>query len=120
MKKNMNTVDRGIRIALALAACFAAGQYFTGAIVAFVLIAGQLLEERSMIGVQQAVRHLLNLTRVFAHRLVPGGMEERVDAASLLPGDTVRVRVRRGEREQILTVELATLQEGGTLPPGHP
>jgi S1-C subfamily serine protease len=43
--------------------------------------------------------------------------------ASLLDkkvGDTVRVRVRRGEREQTLTVELATLPEGGTLPPGHP
>lgn len=78
-------------IALALAACFAAGEYFTGAIVAMVLIAGELLEERSMIGVQQAVKDLLSLTRVFAQRLTDAG-EERVDAATLRPGDTVRVR----------------------------
>ncbi len=78
-------------IALALAACFAAGEYFTGSIVAMVLIVGELLEERSMIGVQQAVRDLLSLTRVFAQRLADGG-EERVDAATLRPGDTVRVR----------------------------
>lgn len=78
-------------IALALAACFAAGEYFTGSIVAMVLIAGELLEERSMIGVQQAVRDLLSLTRVFAQRLTESG-EERVDAATLKPGDSVRVR----------------------------
>lgn len=78
-------------IALALAACFAAGEYFTGSIVAMVLIAGELLEERSMIGVQQAVKDLLNLTRVFAQRLTDSG-EERVDAATLKPGDSVRIR----------------------------
>ncbi|HPA20065.1 MAG TPA: cation-translocating P-type ATPase [Verrucomicrobiae bacterium] len=78
-------------IALALAACFAAGEYFTGSIVAIVLISGELLEERSMIGVQQAVRDLLSLTRVFAQRLTDSG-EERVDSATLRPGDTVRVR----------------------------
>jgi len=77
-------------IALALAACFAAGQYFTGSIVALVLIIGELLEERSMLGVQQAIRDLVGLTRVFARRLVDGG-EERVDATDLKAGDVVRV-----------------------------
>ena len=36
-----------------------------------------------------------------------------------LPGDTVEIRLRRGEREQSLAVPL-TLPEGGSLPPGHP
>ena len=43
--------------------------------------------------------------------------------ASLLDkkvGDTVRVRVRRGEREQALTVDLTTLPAGGSPPSGHP
>ena len=34
-------------------------------------------------------------------------------------GDTVEIRLRRGEREQSLAVPL-TLPEGGSLPPGHP
>ena len=34
-------------------------------------------------------------------------------------GDTVEIHLRRGEREQSLTVPL-TLPEGGSLPPGHP
>lgn len=52
--------------------------------------AGELLEERSMLGVQHAVRDMLGLTRVFARRLTDSG-EQRVDAASLAAGDLVRV-----------------------------
>ena len=35
-------------------------------------------------------------------------------------GDTVEIRLRRGEREQSLTVPLTPLPEGSSLPPGHP
>lgn len=35
-------------------------------------------------------------------------------------GDTVEIRLRRGEREQSLTMPLTPLPEGSSLPPGHP
>ena len=67
-------------VALAVLACFASGQYVTGAIVAAILITGQVLEERAV------------LTRVKARRLRADGAEaDSVDAADLRPGDRVRV-----------------------------
>jgi len=79
-------------VALALLACFAAGEYVTGGIVAFVLVVGQLLEERSILGVQQAIRNLVGLARTTARKLdQPGGAETPVDAETLAKGDVVRV-----------------------------
>ncbi|MEM1060649.1 MAG: hypothetical protein AAGK14_15665, partial [Verrucomicrobiota bacterium] len=79
-------------VALALLACFAAGEYVTGGIVALVLVVGQLLEERSILGVQQAINGLLGLSRTTARRINPqSGETQSVDAESLSPGDRVRV-----------------------------
>ena len=50
-------------VALAVLACFASGQYVTGAIVAAILITGQVLEERAVLGVEEAVNTLARLTR---------------------------------------------------------
>ena len=78
-------------IVLAVAACLASGRYVTGGIVATILIVGQILEERSVIGVREAVASLLKLSRVRARRLL-NGEERDVDAESLTEGDLVRVR----------------------------
>jgi Cd2+/Zn2+-exporting ATPase len=76
-------------VALAILACFATGQYATGTIVAAILIVGQMLEEHTTLGVEEAVNSLLRLSRVKARRLTASG-EELVDAAALRTGDRLR------------------------------
>ena len=89
-------------VALAILACFAIGQYATGTIVAAILIVGQILEEHTTLGVEEAVRSLTRLSRVKARRLsrhsiddekvgAAGAAEEVVDAVELRVGDRVRV-----------------------------
>ncbi|MBL9213473.1 MAG: cation-translocating P-type ATPase [Opitutaceae bacterium] len=86
-------------VALAILACFAIGQYATGTIVAAILIVGQILEEHTTLGVEEAVRSLTRLSRVKARRLSrltsgdkpAGAPEELVDAVELRVGDGVRV-----------------------------
>jgi Cd2+/Zn2+-exporting ATPase len=85
-------------VALAILACFAIGQYATGTIVAAILIVGQILEEHTTLGVEEAVRALTRLSRVKARRIGgpsaagpdPQG-ETLVDATELRAGDRVRV-----------------------------
>jgi Zn2+/Cd2+-exporting ATPase len=57
-------------VVLALAACLATGKYLTGAIVAIVLLFGQMLEERTTVGVEMALAKLRQLSRVRAKRLI--------------------------------------------------
>ncbi|WP_326525928.1 heavy metal translocating P-type ATPase [Sphingomonas sp.] len=79
-------------VALAILACFAIGQYATGTIVAAILIVGQILEEHTTLGVEEAVNSLTRLARVKARRLAASGAtEELVDGADLRLGDRVRV-----------------------------
>lgn len=88
-------------VALAILACFATGQYATGTLVATILIVGQILEEHTTLGVEEAVHSLLRLSRVKARRLtsldtrgqpVASGMNETlVEASALRTGDRVRV-----------------------------
>jgi Cd2+/Zn2+-exporting ATPase len=85
-------------VALAILACFAIGQYATGTIVAAILIVGQILEEHTTLGVEEAVRALTRLSRVKARRLghpaaahSDPNAESLVDATELRAGDRVRV-----------------------------
>ena len=57
-------------VVLALAACLATEKYLTGAIVAIVLLFGQMLEERTTVGVEMALAKLRQLSRVRARRLI--------------------------------------------------
>jgi Zn2+/Cd2+-exporting ATPase len=79
-------------IAIAVLACFASGRYMTAGMVASVLLVGHILEDRSMLGTNEAIANLLDLSRLRARR-VREGDEEWVDTDSLLPGDKVRLRV---------------------------
>ncbi len=89
-------------VALAILACFATAQYATGTIVAVILIVGQILEEHTTLGVEEAVQSLMRLSRVKARRLasssaLPGSSssgaqtETLVEASALQAGDRVRI-----------------------------
>ena len=78
-------------ITLAVIACFVTQQYVVGGLVAIILLLGHILEDRSMLGTNEAINSLLHLSRVSARR-VRGGTEEEVDAESLGEGDVVRLR----------------------------
>ena len=78
-------------VVLALAACLATGKYLTGGIVAIVLLFGQMMEERTTIGVELALRKLRHLSRIRAHRK-RDGVEEEVEASDLSPGDEIILR----------------------------
>ncbi|KAF0094704.1 MAG: Cd2+/Zn2+-exporting ATPase [Puniceicoccaceae bacterium 5H] len=79
-------------VVLALAATLATGKYVTGGIVAIILVLGQMLEERTVLGVESALARLRKLSEVRARRLRADGTEEEVDAADLKIGDRVRIR----------------------------
>lgn len=78
-------------VLLALAACVATGRYLTGAVVAMVLVFGQILEERTTLGVEMALARLRQFSRVRARRLGGDGVEEAVDSTKLKVGDEVAV-----------------------------
>ncbi len=80
-------------VVLAMGACLATGQYLTGGIVAVVLVLGQMLEERTVIGVEYALARLRELGAVKAVRLDSAtGAETVVGAQDLVPGDRIRLR----------------------------
>lgn len=77
-------------VVLALAACLATGRYMTGGIVAIVLLFGQILEERTTLGMEMAVSKLRKLSRIRA-RLLCGEDEHEIEAADLAVGDHIRI-----------------------------
>ena len=74
-------------IAMALAGAWATGELMTAAILPIVMIIGHVLEERSLIGSQEAIRSLNRLTKVEARRLGRNGELEEVAAEALRSGD---------------------------------
>lgn len=78
-------------VVLALAACLATGKYLTGGIVAIVLLFGQMLEERTTVGVEMALAKLKQLSRIRARRKKGEG-EEELESSELALGDVIVVR----------------------------
>jgi heavy metal translocating P-type ATPase len=83
-------------IALALVAAWATGDLMTAALLPIVMTIGHVLEERSMLGSNEAVRALTQLTQNDARRLLPDGEAELVPTAALRVGDVIEIRA--GER----------------------
>ena len=79
-------------IALALVAAWAAGDLMTAALLPLVMTLGHILEERSLLGSQEAIRALSRLTQVKTRRLLPDGKVEEVTTQSLRAGDLIDLR----------------------------
>lgn len=83
-------------IALAMLGAWATGDLMTAALLPGIMIFGHILEERSVIGSQEAIDALSRLTRSRARRILPDGEIEEIDNQQLRTGD--RVEVRAGDR----------------------
>jgi len=83
-------------VALALIAAWATGDLMTAALLPIIMTVGHVLEERSMLGSQEAVRALSRLTEVDSRRLLPDGSTEVVPSAALRVGD--RIELLAGDR----------------------
>lgn len=83
-------------IALAMLGAWATGDLMTAALLPGIMIFGHILEERSVIGSQEAIDALSRLTRSRARRILPDGEIEEIDNHQLRTGD--QVEVRAGDR----------------------
>lgn len=79
-------------IALALLGAWATGDLLTAALLPIIMIFGHVLEERSVIGSQEAIQALGKLTRSQARQILADGSLREIDNDQLQPGDTVEVR----------------------------
>lgn len=78
-------------IALAMLAAWATGDMVTAALLPVVMTLGHALEERSVLGSQEAIRALGRLTHAKARRVNAAGHVEDVAFDSLIAGDVVEV-----------------------------
>ena len=83
-------------IALAMLGARATGDLLTAALLPIIMIFGHVLEERSVIGSQEAIHALGKLTRSQARLFQADGSLREVDNATLKSGD--QVEVRAGDR----------------------
>jgi Zn2+/Cd2+-exporting ATPase len=83
-------------VALALIAAWATGDLMTAAFLPIIMTIGHVLEERSMLGSQEAIGALTRLTEVDVRRLRAGGVMEVVSGTKLQVGDVIELRA--GER----------------------
>ena len=83
-------------IALAMLGAWATGDLLTAALLPIIMIFGHVLEERSVIGSQEAIHALGKLTRSQARLFQADGSLRKVDNATLKSGD--QVEVRAGDR----------------------
>ncbi|MFJ3259932.1 heavy metal translocating P-type ATPase [Pseudomonas sp. NPDC086581] len=83
-------------IGLAMLGAWATGDLATAALLPIIMIFGHILEERSVLGSQEAIAALGQLTRSQARLIDAAGQVREVDNASLKPGD--QVEVRAGDR----------------------
>jgi heavy metal translocating P-type ATPase len=79
-------------IALAFIAAWANGDLITATLLPLIMMIGHILEERSLLGSQEAIRALSRLTEATARRYGANGEVGEVPAHALRPGDLIEVR----------------------------
>jgi Cd2+/Zn2+-exporting ATPase len=83
-------------VALAIMGAWATGDLLTAALLPIIMTFGHVLEDRSIIGTQEAIEALRRLTRSRARLIGPDGNVREVDNVTLRVGD--QVEVRAGDR----------------------
>jgi len=79
-------------IALALIAAWASGDLITATLLPLVMMVGHVLEERSLLGSQEAIRALSRLTQTTTRRVLGSGEIEEIPAEALRSGDLIELR----------------------------
>ncbi len=83
-------------VALALLACWAAGDLITAAVLPIIMIVGHVLEERSLLGSREAINALGRLVQTSSTRIGCDGLRETVPTQALRVGD--RIALQAGDR----------------------
>lgn len=79
-------------IGLAFVAAWANGDLITATLLPLIMMIGHILEERSLLGSQDAIRALTRLTESHARRIRPDGEVEEILSGELKVGDFLEVR----------------------------
>jgi Zn2+/Cd2+-exporting ATPase len=79
-------------VALALIAAWATGDLMTAAFLPIIMTVGHILEERSMLGSQEAIKALTRLTAAASRRLLSNGEFEMAATEELRVGDIIELR----------------------------
>jgi len=88
---NLNGITDQL-IALAFIAAWANGDLITATLLPLIMMIGHILEERSLLGSQEAIRALTRLTETHARRIGPDGEIENVLSGALRIGNLIEVR----------------------------
>jgi Cd2+/Zn2+-exporting ATPase len=83
-------------VAIALIAAWATGDLMTAAILPIVMIIGHVLEERSLLGSQEAIRAMSRLVSTTSRRVAADGSIRETPTAQIRIGD--RIELRAGDR----------------------
>ena len=87
---SLKKVTAGILVVLALIGTTYVGEYLSGAIVAFMMIFGEALEELTMERTKNAVRDLISLVPAVCRKYIDGEYRE-VPIKTVRPGDILKV-----------------------------
>ena len=102
----LKKITAGMLVVLALIGCTYVGEYLAGAVVAFMMIFGELLEDLTMEKTKNAVRELVKLVPTTCRKLIDGEFKE-------IPIK----QIRRGDIVQVITGERIPVD--GTILKGH-
>jgi heavy metal translocating P-type ATPase len=81
-----------ILVAMALVAAWAIGDLETAALVPLAMVVGHAIEERSLLGSQEALGALTALTRGVARRVAADGTITSIDGDELMAGERIELR----------------------------
>ena len=83
-------IRAGVLVSIALISSVLVGEYFAAGEVAFIMQLGELLEDLTVARARAGIERLVKLTPTTARKLL-NGREEVLPAASVTPGDILRV-----------------------------
>ncbi len=84
-------ITAGMLVVLALIGCTYVGEYISGAITAFMMIIGEVLEDFTMLKTKNAVSELVKLVPTTCRKLVDGQFKQ-VSIKQVVKGDIVQVQ----------------------------